>query len=1506
MEIPEHILEKFQPLDHASFEEIRDDEFRPSFDVIGLKYLREKARNERDMRELYRGRAPYELLQNADDAEATKVAFVLSPDGLAFVHDGRWFTVDNFRSLADGWSDKDPGQCIGHKGLGFRSVLDITPAPYLLKIGDDGFFGVKFTWALNNGHIHEAFQRDPSLRKRYEDWTKHGQQACPIMAIPGLAKKHNLDDGAAVFDRVCRGELGGDFTTMFWFPARDPDIDATVLDELSPMPIRADERGERILLDFLRDEVNVLLPFLASVSQVVVYLGQRRIGIVELERTGREKESEVTITSQIGGQIRHESFFQMHFAFRIPPNISNQPDTPKAVKAMDEAQVVLSAKLEEGQPIHDRESRFHVYFPTEEPTGLGFVVHGDFYVKPDRTRLMSGGYNEWLLARVAEAAADRFLTRLLKRYQPRPVFEVLSPVATQSTAAASTLVTQFSNELSKRKTPFIPTSLGLLRRSDVVLPPKVDPHGFWESHFSDAVSDVRGDKQALLSHEVDSDKTRAFLDLAGMEKLDHEAILEFIETAALKTRPAAWWYECYSYLANDSKVALQAQTFFAGRELIPTEDSRVSPVPEEGSLIVCLPPASDLSNLRVPGIFSSVFTFLDPGVAEHLNSGADSVRSWVLDRLRISRFEATDLLPRAVRSVGPDLFSGELGVTASELRQAWLFIKSITDSSRTQILSPSFWNDLGRLPLPLDTPLSKDEALDPKALVPAFLLYWPDSFTNDPAIAGIKGSRRIDEIFLSGLIEESNWSRYNWKSFFNRVGVSETPKILNYGRIVAKGEDLPFVSEAPDRFRVGTYTGERQADENLAVVETLRVEDIWRTYVASSALCNHSAPKIVQSLTVLEGMHLCSQAAQQEYDRNDDNWSNRLWALVKGLSRELEEWEEDTVFCARGGRGGHSIQTGSYLRNQLGHYRWLPSTQGPASSSECFVRLASRRLISTGRSDEELGDLLFPYVVVNNVDDLAQFVRLGVEELDDPGSASSDALIRALMLLGERLSTEWGQREIMDVRSRWRLVRGAIQEIYRALNQHTQHLEYPPDIRFATRSGSAVEFRTVPLYYAEPGSMIEQAFLGALPLLDADRPYPRFFEHVGITRLVPGDTVEESFLAEDRSVLASVLKDEIVEKLSPFLLAPIIAKSDAPNQRDVILRRLRERFEVKAVDRLTVSYSLIGDSKVAQTIEFPKFYLQRRVVPGPGAVQEAYYILYVAGRASISLTSPDLDADALGASLAPLFLDGMSEELAGLFPRIVSRYYHRRGEAEEMREFLHRQLGISEEAQELAGAVISGETVSVPAPPPPVKVVRPIGTVGSSDTDKQDLRKKIQAHREEITQKTHTLVPELVDDPREKPSEPGDATHDSTPVKRARITPDQELRGKRGEEEIKRRLEQSGGWEGFKLISDVRNEGCGYDFLCKQNGQRVMVEVKTFSFDGQIFMTNTELQVAASNRGDYYLIGVLDDGGSAREWRTFYIQDPITTMLVEGSFDIQATLKAPAAKVFHLKEDSLQ
>ena len=69
----------------------------------------------------------YELLQNAEDAEATQIRFVQYPDRLEVMHDGKPFTTTNLQGLCDiGHSDKvDQLNQIGEFGVGFKSVFGI-------------------------------------------------------------------------------------------------------------------------------------------------------------------------------------------------------------------------------------------------------------------------------------------------------------------------------------------------------------------------------------------------------------------------------------------------------------------------------------------------------------------------------------------------------------------------------------------------------------------------------------------------------------------------------------------------------------------------------------------------------------------------------------------------------------------------------------------------------------------------------------------------------------------------------------------------------------------------------------------------------------------------------------------------------------------------------------------------------------------------------------------------------------------------------------------------------------------------------------------------------------------------------------------------------------------------------------------------------------------------------------------------------------------------------------
>lgn len=69
----------------------------------------------------------YELLQNAEDASATRIRFIQYEDRLVVMHDGAAFTEQNLRGLCDiGQSDKINNlNQIGEFGVGFKSVFGI-------------------------------------------------------------------------------------------------------------------------------------------------------------------------------------------------------------------------------------------------------------------------------------------------------------------------------------------------------------------------------------------------------------------------------------------------------------------------------------------------------------------------------------------------------------------------------------------------------------------------------------------------------------------------------------------------------------------------------------------------------------------------------------------------------------------------------------------------------------------------------------------------------------------------------------------------------------------------------------------------------------------------------------------------------------------------------------------------------------------------------------------------------------------------------------------------------------------------------------------------------------------------------------------------------------------------------------------------------------------------------------------------------------------------------------
>jgi len=1494
------------PLTRDAFTRVVDDEFRCGFDGNALKLLREKAGRERDLRELYRGRAPHELLQNADDAGASRAVFITTDDGLAFIHDGNWFTVANFRSLADGWSDKDPAQCIGHKGLGFRSVLDITPAPHVLKLDPNEFFGFKFTWALNDGFLQEILRRNPRLHKSHSHSKRHGQSVCPVMYVPGEVKRHGTGMNMVLYELLSRGRLADGYTTMFWFPAVDPDANESVIEELGVKPIVADTHGRRLLTAYLRDDVSDLIPFLSSVRSVDFLENESVQSQVRLDRdVSTDEGGEIKVRHLINRKSTVRSYFQMSFPQKIPAHIKGDAHTPKAVRAMKEADLRLSVRLEDGRPSFEGDSRFHVYFPTDETTGLGFLVHGDFHVMPDRTHLMKGAYNTWLLSHAATNFAGPFLTELLRRYDPKSVFAALRPSGSASTPSASQLRSACSEALVAREEPFVPTEGGLAPACRVLVPPTTDIDGFCSSHFADLVEEHDGEIRSFLDPSADSHETRKFLAFAGLDFLESRQLLKLVESGGEAGKASQWWVDCYEYISRDPVLSLWSATQFAGHPLILNSESEVIAVPGEDGPLVCLPHEPDDPAPLVPTCFQESFTLIHPEVASLLLEGDERTEAWARHSLRLRRFEATELLPGAVRNVVTRVFGGDLQLTAADVMDLWAFLKNNVDRSRT-IESSEFWKTIGRLPLPLTLNTSGESPLLPSALVPAFLAYWPDELLEGVrALTGLQEFRRVSLSFLTGLATASDTPVEEWMNFLERAGVSDSPKILHYVRGSAASQKIALVSSEFSAEQFADFRGERQRDENDAVIENLSREGLWKAYAIRATDQGIQAGATLRSLTLVDGFAECARQASAEFDSGDPSWRDRLDDLTDSISEVIHTAGNDSVYSTSQVGGVSSLENCGYVDLQLDTYAWLPASSGPASRTSCFARMEQQRLIRRGNEKSEIGDQILPYVVATSHDSLARYERLGVDSLNQARAAKPAALIRALTMIGERLSREPGTSEIFKVDSRWRLVRGAIQEIYRGLNTIDEPLGFPDRLLLAARNNGQIEFLPRPLHFASPGSPVERAFEDKIPMLDADRVLNKLLDALSIAQLRVGENVKEEFLDAERAAPNSKLRSQILEQLCPYLLATLVARSNDDALRGRIEKRLEQRFQVQTVDRLRVQFTFADGDSLEEVIDYESFYLHQYQTEEQGAVKKNHYILYVKGHDEISFE--ELDGDALGDALEPVFFGNRTpNDFTGLFPRISTRLQlamrfsdgSPTETAEAMQAFMHQRLGVSIGAQEQAQ---DKATNSEPAPPPltstpppkPRHVKTTTDATSSAGSSRNDA---LSRHDSQITDKTASMIDEIGRAAGAPPAKRRTRSAETTTGGHVAITRDQEVRGKKGEEEFLRRVSLPGGWEGFTLIDDRRADGCGYDFLCNMDGQIALVEVKTFSRDGRVFVTRRELHEAAKNER-YYMIGFLDEG-EAYSWQSYVLRDPVNTLLEKGVFQIETKLEVPAMDLF--------
>ena len=436
----------------------------------GTRNYRTIASLDEQISQAYRGRCILELLQNAHDAlinasddDPKKIYFSLRSGNepvLLIANSGNPFYEENFNGLCElGQSSKDPNECIGNKGLGFRSILEISSCPEIWSSAPTNknvAFAFKFThsvfdkieYALQQFENNGLGVESPFASGRFlVDWSEE-----QLQQFRDSTAKNNID-----FSKEVNAYLS---PYLFPLPSSENDPEVEYLLEngyvtVIRLPINVGEtklqeeavQSVREQLDKLDEKSMVFLPY---VEKLIIDTDQGKRTLERLSHSVSEiadsfsyRQEQLLVTQSCSIQGAHPIRTFRKWTCEIGGD--RNPEQAKQIRSKvahlpnqwpDVNRVTVSVAVEE--TADPREGCFVIFLPTEMNTGTCAYINAPFYGTVDRRHIdFSDSYNDFLLT-TALTLIFYVVTRLIEEnLQNNPsaakaVIDLLSSVAAVS------------------------------------------------------------------------------------------------------------------------------------------------------------------------------------------------------------------------------------------------------------------------------------------------------------------------------------------------------------------------------------------------------------------------------------------------------------------------------------------------------------------------------------------------------------------------------------------------------------------------------------------------------------------------------------------------------------------------------------------------------------------------------------------------------------------------------------------------------------------------------------------------------------------------------------------------------------------------------------------------------------------------------------------------------------------------------------------------------------------
>ncbi len=428
----------------------------------------------------------FELLQNADDVEATVVNYYIDDTGVIFTHNGKDFEEKEVEALCSiSHSTKNIITQIGFMGMGFKSVFKITDNPQIIS--------EKFRFHFSK----EGYNSDN------DGW----------VFIPKWGEI--LQNNVKFIDGF----------TNFILPFKT-DLDNEVKEDIKIFL----NRIEPISIAFLRHITNINIYFNGSLKYKI-----------------NKKDSSIVFNQN---EISFKSFIN-HIS--IPDSLKKLEKIKKKERdKVKEVPIILAFLFDKNRKLITQPMPFYAFLPTEEKTGLKFILQTDFILNSKRTSLDKEilQWNTWLIKcaqRILWEAIEFFKLEQNLKYD----FYSILPDGSDNKLIKDHFIEHFINEGKNKE--FILTSDDQWKKPTEVIWASPDFQNLVNVDDLSKVTNIIGSTQFYVHPKIKIDKSlRSKLNILELdESKEYSIILELVKDEEwLKLKSSKWLNLFYEFLYN--------------------------------------------------------------------------------------------------------------------------------------------------------------------------------------------------------------------------------------------------------------------------------------------------------------------------------------------------------------------------------------------------------------------------------------------------------------------------------------------------------------------------------------------------------------------------------------------------------------------------------------------------------------------------------------------------------------------------------------------------------------------------------------------------------------------------------------------------------------------------------------------------------------------------------------------------------------------------------------------